>query len=269
MEVCCGRVPVTQLDIDRPAAGVTRLRLNGPDTLNALDAGVKSQLVDALRDIAVDRSTRVVLLTGTGKAFCSGGDIRGMGNRSASGTIDVLTFGRQIIEGITGLQKPVVAAVNGIASGAGFNLALSADIILAARPAWFQQTFVRMGLMPDMGGTYLLAQAIGLHRAKNALLTGHRFSSEEAVDLGFASRVIDENFDEEAIFFCSELARKAPLAMGLTKLLANRSVDGTLIDALDREATAQGVLATTSDHKLAVAAFLNKTNLDDIIFTGE
>lgn len=260
---------MTRLDIDTPAEGVKRLRLNGPDTLNALDAGVKSQLVDALRDIASDRSVRVVLLTGTGKAFSSGGDIRGMGNRTGSETIDVLTFGRQIIEGITSLQKPVVAAVNGIASGAGFNLALSADIILAARHAWFQQTFVRMGLMPDMGGTYLLAQSIGLHRAKHALLTGRRFSSEEAVELGFASKIIDDNFDEEAISFCSVLARKAPLAMGLTKLLVNRSVDGTVIDALDREATAQGVLATTSDHKLAVTAFLNKTDFDEITFTGD
>ncbi|AMM20000.1 hypothetical protein AX769_07275 [Frondihabitans sp. PAMC 28766] len=261
---------MTRLDIDRPATGVLRLRMNGPDTLNALDEGVKAQLVAALQDAAADREARVVLLTGTGRAFSAGGDIRAMGTRSAAGTIDVLTFGREITEGIAGLQKPVVAAVNGLASGAGFNLALASDIIVAS-PAWFQQSFIRMGLMPDMGGTYLLAQAIGLHRAKAALLTAHRFSTDEATALGFVSQVFDGDgdFDADAVAYCADLAKRAPLALGLTKLLANRSVDGTLADALDRETLAQAVLSSTSDHKSAVEAFLAKRSLDDLVFTGE
>lgn len=260
---------MTALDLDRPAAGVLRLRLNGPDTLNALDDEVKAGLVDALRAVSLDRETRVVLLTGTGRAFCAGGDVQGMGTRSPAETNDVLTFGRQITEGIANLQKPVVAAVNGIASGAGFNLALASDIILAAPTAWFQQSFVRMGLMPDMGGTYLLSQAIGLHRAKAALLTGHRFTADEGRQLGFVTSILDGDFDDEAVAYCVALTRKAPVALGLTKLLANRAVEGSLSDALDREALAQGVLAATADHKAATATFVAKGDLDAIEFEGE
>ncbi|ARJ07513.1 crotonase [Cnuibacter physcomitrellae] len=260
---------MTELIVDRPAAGVLRLRLDGIDTLNALDDAVKAALVDALRVASLDRDARVLLLTGTGRSFCAGGDVRGMGTRTPSETNDVLTFGRQITEGIAELQKPVVAAVNGIASGAGFNLALASDIVLAAPSAWFQQSFVRMGLMPDMGGTYLLGRAIGLHRAKAALLTGHRFTAEEGRDLGFVAEILQGDFDAEAVRYCQALARKAPLALGLTKLLANRAVEGSLSDALDRESLAQGVLAATADHKAAVETFLSKGDLDAVQFKGE
>lgn len=260
---------MTVLDVDRPAAGVLRLRLNGTDTLNALDDGVKLALVTELRAAASDKAVRVLLLTGAGRAFCAGGDVRGMGIRTPAETNDVLTFGRQITEGIATLQKPVVAAVNGLASGAGFNLALTCDITVAAPGAWFQQSFVRMGLMPDMGGTYLLSQAIGLSRAKAALLTGRRFTAQEGFDLGFVSEIFEGDFDAQALDYCATLARKAPVAMGLTKLLSNRAVEGSLSDALDREALAQGVLAATEDHKMAVAAFLGKRDIDAIDFKGE
>jgi 2-(1,2-epoxy-1,2-dihydrophenyl)acetyl-CoA isomerase len=141
--------------------------------------------------------------------------------------------------------------------------------VLAAPTAWFQQSFVRMGLMPDMGGTYLLSQAIGLSRAKNALLTGRRFTAAEGEELGFVARILDGDFDAQSVEFCAVLARKAPLALGLTKLLANRAVEGSLSDALDREALAQGVLAATADHQTAVSTFLAKGDLDTIEFKGE
>lgn len=259
---------MTALGVDRPATGVLRLRLDGVETLNALDDGVKAALVAALAEAAGDREARVVLLTGTGRAFCAGGDVRGMGTRTPAETNDVLTFGRRITEGIANLQKPVVAAVNGIASGAGFNLALTCDIVLAAPDAWFQQSFVRMGLVPDMGGTYLLARAIGPHRAKAALMTGRRFTAEEGRALGFVADILTGDFDAEAVAYCAGLARGAPIAVGLTKLLANRAVDGSLSDALDREALAQGVLAATADHQTAVSTFLDKGDLDAIDFQG-
>lgn len=260
---------MTRLVVDRPADGVLRLRLDGLDTLNALDDGVKTELVGALGDAARDDEVRVVLITGTGRSFCAGGDVRGMGARSPLQTNDVLTFGRRITEGIASLRKPVVAAVNGLASGAGFNLALTCDVILAAPLAWFQQSFVRMGLIPDMGGTYLLARSIGLHRAKHALLTGHRFSAHEAHRIGFVSEVLEGEFDDGSVAYCSALARRAPAALGMTKLLSNRAVEGSLSDALDREALAQGVLASTEDHKTAVATFLAKGDLDAVAFKGE
>lgn len=264
---------MTDLRVDRPAPGVLRLRLDGLETLNALDDDAKRALVEQLHLAAEDPEARVLLITGTGRAFCAGGDIRGMGVRSPAATNDVLTFGRQITERIADLQKPVVAAVNGIASGAGFNLALVCDIILAAPKAWFQQSFVRIGLIPDMGGTYLLAQSIGLHRAKEAVLNMRRFTAQEGKDLGFVAEVLEsedpDDFDAQAVAYCAALARRAPVALGLTKLLTGRAVDGTLRDALDREALAQGVVAATEDHQLAVRTFQSKGDLDVIEFTGK
>lgn len=260
---------MTELRTDRPAPGVLRCRLDGVETLNALDDPVKRALLEQILQSASDPEVRVLMLTGAGRAFCSGGDIRGMGQRTPAEMNQVLTYGRQIIEGLYNLQKPVVAAVNGIASGAGFNLALACDVILAAPQAWFQQSFVKMGLMPDMGGTYFLAQSIGLHRAKEAVLNMRRFSAHEGKQLGFVAEVLEgESFDDQAVAYCAALSRRAPLALGLTKFLTNRSVDGTLRDALDREGLAQGVLAATDDHKRAVSAFHSKEDLDTIEFTG-
>jgi 2-(1,2-epoxy-1,2-dihydrophenyl)acetyl-CoA isomerase len=260
---------VTALVVDRPAAGVLRWRMDGIEKLNALDATLRGALVEAISDAADDREARVVLLTGAGRAFCAGGDVSGMGVRSPAETVQLLQFGRRIVEGLAALQKPVIAAVNGIASGAGFNLALAADVVVASPSAWFQQSFTRIGLMPDMGGTYLLAKYIGLGRAKEALLTARRFTAQEGVDLGFVARALDGDFDDAAVAYAATYAARAPLAVGMTKWLVNLAADSTLSEALDREAMAQAVLGTTGDHQAAVAAFLAKQDLDSIVFKGE
>lgn len=260
---------MTALVIDRPATGVLRWRMDGTEKLNALDDNLRAALIEAARDAAAEPEARVVLLTGTGRAFCAGGDVSGMGVRSPAQTVQLLHNGRRIVEGLAGLQKPVIAAVNGLASGAGFNLALAADVIVATPEAWFQQSFTRVGLMPDMGGTYLLTRYIGLGRAKEALLTARRFTAQEGVDLGFVARTLDGDFDSAAVAYALDFARRAPLALGMTKWLVNLATDGTLSDALDREAMAQAVLGATDDHKAAVAAFLAKQDLDSLTFNGE
>jgi 2-(1,2-epoxy-1,2-dihydrophenyl)acetyl-CoA isomerase len=260
---------VTALVADRPAPGVLRLRLDGEETLNALDDGVKDELLSALARIPSDDETRVVMITGTGRAFCAGGDVRTMGERTAVQTVDVLAKGRQITEGLVSLRKPVVAAVNGLASGAGFNVALACDIVLAHESAWFQQSFARVGLVPDMGGTYFLAHQVGLYRAKEMLLTGRRVRSQEALELGFVSRVYGDDFEEQSLAFCSELARGATQALGLTKLLTNRAVEGSLQTALDQESLGQAVAATTRDHRTAIDAFHHKRPLESVEFLGE
>lgn len=259
---------MTTLVVDRPATGVLRLRLDGEDTLNALDDGVKAQLLDALAQAAVDDETRVVLITGTGRAFCAGGNVGAMGERSAVETVGVLARGRQITESLTVLSKPVVAAVNGIASGAGFNVALACDIVLAHESAWFQQSFVKIGLIPDMGGTYFLARQVGLYRAKEMLLSGRRVDSQEAQRLGFVAHVYGDDFEQEAVNYCMGLARGATQALAVTKLLTNRAVEGSLQAALDKESLGQAVVSTTEDHRLAVEAFKAKRPLDSIDFTG-
>ncbi|SCL20190.1 Enoyl-CoA hydratase [Micromonospora pallida] len=260
---------MTTLVSDRPAPGVLRLRLDGEDTLNALDEGAKDQLLHALACVSSDNTTRVVMLTGTGRAFCAGGDVRAMGERTAVETVQVLAKGRQITERIVALNKPVVAAVNGIASGAGFNLALACDVVLAHRSAWFQQSFVRLGLIPDMGGTYFLAQQVGLYRAKEILLSARRIRSEEALELGFVSHVYGDDFAEQCLAYCADLARGATQALAVTKLLTNRAVEGSLQAALDKESLGQAVVATTHDHRAAVSAFREKRPLDSVNFIGE
>jgi 2-(1,2-epoxy-1,2-dihydrophenyl)acetyl-CoA isomerase len=260
---------MTMLVGDRPAPGVLRLCLDGEDTLNALDEGVKDGLLDALAAAASDGTARVVMITGTGRAFCAGGDVRAMGERTPRQTMAVLAKGRQITERIAVLNKPVVAAVNGLASGAGFNLALACDVVLARDSAWFQQSFVKIGLVPDMGGTYLLARQVGLHRAKEILLSGRRIGSDEARDLGLVAHVYGDDFEERALAYCADMARGATQALALTKMLANRAVEGSLQDALDKEALGQAVAASTGDHRAAVEAFRAKKPLDSIDFTGE
>jgi 2-(1,2-epoxy-1,2-dihydrophenyl)acetyl-CoA isomerase len=260
---------VTALVTDRPAPGVLRLRLDGEETLNALDDHVKDELLAVLARVPSEDETRVVMITGTGRAFCAGGDVRAMGKRSAVQTAEVLTKGRHITERLVSLNKPVVAAVNGLASGAGFNVALACDIVLAHESAWFQQSFAKVGLIPDMGGTYFLAQQVGLYRAKEILLTARRIRSQEGLDLGFVSRIYGDDFEEKSLAFCSELARGATQALGITKLLTNRAVEGSLQAALDKESLGQAVAATTRDHKVAIDAIHHKRPLDSVEFLGE
>lgn len=260
---------MTRLAIDTPATGVLRLRLDGPDILNALDTKVKTSLIAELTMASREPSVRAVLLTGTGRAFCAGGDVRAMNDRTPSQTADVLTFSREITERLTSTQKPVVAAVNGIASGAGFNLALACDVVVAHESAWFQQSFTRIGLVPDMGGTYLLARQVGLSRAKELLLTGRRIGSAEARDLGLVAHVWTDDFERRSIEYCAELAQGATRALGLTKVLANRAMDLSLRAAMDQEELAQAVASSTADHRDALETFRSTGSLDAVQFKGE
>lgn len=259
---------MTDIRSDSPITGVLRLRLDGPSTLNALDEDAKAALIEALVLAESDPGVRVIVLTGTGRAFCAGGDVRAMGERTAVDTIDVLDRGNEIIERLTSSSKVVIAGVNGLASGAGFNLALACDMLVAAPQAWFQQSFVRIGLAPDMGGSYLLAQAIGMHRAKRALLTGDRISSARALEMGFVGEVVEGDFDARLLELAAELARQPPRAIAVTKQLVSQSVSGTLADALARESLAQAVLSTTDDHRRAARAFQAKEDLARVEFHG-
>ncbi|TFC70960.1 enoyl-CoA hydratase/isomerase family protein [Cryobacterium sp. TMS1-20-1] len=260
---------MTTLEIDKRGDGVAVLKLNGPETLNALDEGIKKDLLAALTDIDSDDDVRVVLLTGVGRAFCAGGDVRQMAAVPAVETVARVTLGNQVIEKIVSLQKVVVAGVNGLASGAGFNLALAADIVLADRSAWFQQSFMQIGLAPDMGGTYLLTQQLGWQRAKVALLTGHRFTVEEGHALGFVAEIVDGDFFDEALRYCEVLARRPPLALSATKTLVNNAAAAMLSTALRSEATTQAVLSITKDHRRAVDAFQTKQDLRSVEFQGD
>jgi len=259
---------MTTLQITKRDDGIVVLCLNEPEALNALGETQKRKLLDALNDIDGDETIRVVLLTSTGRAFSAGGDVRQMGEVTAAEAMGRVTLGNLIIEKLVSMRQIVVAGVNGLASGAGFNLALAADIIIADKAAWFQQSFIQIGLAPDMGGTFLLAQQIGWHRAKEAILTGRRFTSTEAHELGFVAEIIDGDFHEEALRYCEVLASRPPLALWMAKSVINAAASSALHSALVAEASAQGILSASHDHKRAVDAFVAKQDMTTVMYEG-
>jgi len=259
---------MTTLQITKRDDGIVVLCLNEPEALNALGETQKRKLLDALNDIDGDETIRVVLLTSTGRAFSAGGDVRQMGAVTAAEAMGRVTLGNLIIEKLVSMRQIVVAGVNGLASGAGFNLALAADIIIADKAAWFQQSFIQIGLAPDMGGTFLLAQQIGWHRAKEAILTGRRFTSTEAHELGFVAEIIDGDFHEEALRYCEVLASRPPLALWMAKSVINAAASSALHSALVAEASAQGILSASHDHKRAVDAFVAKQDMTTVMYEG-
>jgi 2-(1,2-epoxy-1,2-dihydrophenyl)acetyl-CoA isomerase len=239
-------------------AGVATLTLNRPESLNALSSAMRRELTAALRAAAKDDATRAVIITGAGRGFCAGADLRG-----GSGERDfrrvLTTEYHPLIEAIRGLPKPVVAAVNGVAAGAGVSLALAADLVVAAEDARFVPAFARIGLVPDSGLTRILVRGVGRHRAF-AILTGERqLGAGDARELGLVAAVVPgAHLLEAAGEIARRLAAGPTAAIGLTKRLLNRAEDAALTDALAAEAALQDVAGRSEDHAEGVAAFGEK-----------
>jgi 2-(1,2-epoxy-1,2-dihydrophenyl)acetyl-CoA isomerase len=233
---------LTRLD-----GGVLTLRLNRPESRNAINTVLRYQLRDALQSAAVDAEVRVVVLRGDRTAFCAGGDIKEMSGDPAVNTVK-LGLAKQIVTSIADMAKPVVAVVQGHAAGAGFSLAVACDIIVADDNAKFHASFVGRGLVPDMGASYWLVRQLGLHRAKDLLLTGRSLTAREATELGLVTRYWpDGDFEERLGELISGLAAAAPAAIGLTKRMVNRALETDLSAALDTELAAQLVAARSTE----------------------
>ena len=245
-----------RLEID-PAA-VATISLARPDRLNAMSA----QTVDELRE-AVERvrssAARCLLLTGEGRGFSSGADLASGGGLPEDAGEALEKHFNPLIEAIFALDIPVVAAVNGAAAGAGCSLALCADIVIAARSAYFLQAFVNIGLIPDAGATWLLPRLAGRARAMEMMMLGDRIPAEQAAEWGLISRVVeDEQLASEAMLLASKLARGPTVALGLIRKLARDAEQLPLSDALKAERVAQREAGRTDDFKSAVMAFLQK-----------
>jgi enoyl-CoA hydratase/carnithine racemase len=250
------------LDVDGHVATIT---LNRPEQLNALDAGLREALQEAIRTVDETDAVRVAILTGAGRAFCAGGDIADMRRRLEEGwglgrrRDHYLHGSARLVENLAALRKPLIAAVNGAAVGAGCNLVLLADIRIAARSATFGQVFVRRGLMPDFGGTYLLPETVGHAAAMELALTGRIIDSEEARALGLVNRVVDDaDLLGQARAVADAIAANAPLAVQATKAALTWTRRHALAAALDLEAEGQARLQGTEDYREAVYAFLEK-----------
>jgi 2-(1,2-epoxy-1,2-dihydrophenyl)acetyl-CoA isomerase len=244
------------------------ITLNRPFSLNTMNQDLVDELTIALRTVKRDTNVRAVILTGNGKAFCAGGDLGYLES------IDSSIEGRQFIANvgdlvsiIMNLEKPVVAMVNGVAAGAGFNLALACDIVYCAQSARFAQSFVKVGLVPDCGGMYLLPRIVGLHKAKELMFTADLINADTALQLGLVNKVVeDDKLKEETYAFVKKLANSAPIAIGFMKNTLNRSDNLSLDAVLDCEAELQSICMQTEDHKEGVRAFKEKRNP---IFTGK
>jgi 2-(1,2-epoxy-1,2-dihydrophenyl)acetyl-CoA isomerase len=244
--------------LERSPAAVATITVARPDRLNALS----SQTVDELRaavEEAGSSGARCLLLTGEGRGFSSGADLAAGGGPPDDVGASLEKHFNPLIEALFALPIPVVAAVNGPAAGAGCSLALAADIVVAARSAYFLQAFVNIGLIPDAGATWLLPRLAGRARALEMMMLGERVSAEQALEWGLVSRVVeDEHLASESVRLATQLAHGPTLALGLIRKLARESQHLPLTDALAAERAAQRDAGRTDDFRGAVMAFLQK-----------
>ena len=247
--------PYTTL-LHEVADGVATVTLNRPDALNALNAEMRRELLTAVKAARGDDETRVLILTGAGRGFCAGADLR-----AAEGDFRrVLTDEyNPLIAAIRALPKPVVAAVNGVAAGAGVSLAFAADFVVASDEARFVPAFNRIGLVPDSGLTRTLVRGLGRHRAFEILLGERQLTAATAHEVGLVAAVVPADRLAGAARELGLRLAAGPLdAIGLTKRLVNRAEDGSLDDLLAFEAALQDIAGRSADHAEGVAAFSEK-----------
>jgi len=239
--------------------GWRKITLNRPDKLNAFTVELHRALAIALDEAAADGSCRAILLTGAGRGFCAGQDLESIGN-DASGVRDLLTeHYNPLIRRIRTLPKPIVCAVNGVAAGAGANVALACDIVLAAKRAKFIQAFAKIALVPDSGGTWFLPRLVGEARAKALALTGETVSAEQAERWGMIWRAVDDEvLMGEAEALVAHLATQPTAALGLIKQALHASAENTLDAQLDLEAELQKQASQMPDYAEGLAAFGEK-----------
>ena len=243
--------------------GVATVTLDQPESLNAFSTAMQSELAALIPALAEDAPVRAIVLTGAGRAFCAGGDIRemeGAGQPSPlAGRHKLQRMLTTVLMPLLRLEKPVIAAVNGMAVGAGMNLALAADITLVAETAKFSQAFVKVGLVPDTGGLYLLTRLIGMNRAKELCFTGRTITAAEALAIGLVNRVLPTaELMPAALELAHELARGASAAIGLTKSLLHLAPTATIEEMAEFEAYALAVTLSTEDHREGIRAFREK-----------
>ncbi len=241
--------------------GLATVTLNRPEALNALNMQLKEELAEVLRGLADEAEVRAVLLTGSGRAFSTGGDIKQMDpDRGAETTRRRMAkLTREVVIPLARMDKPVVAAVNGHAHGLGLGIAMACDIIYAAESASLSMAFTRVGLAPDGCTSYFLTRAVGLVTAKELMFTGRRLTGAEAKELGLVNVVV---VDDELMATATEAARKlavgATIGISAAKRALNESAIHTIEEQAEIEAFGQAIAMTSEDHREGIAAFAEK-----------
>lgn len=247
---------------------VAVITLDRPEKFNSFIREMALALQEKLKQCAEDASIRAILLTGSGKAFCAGQDLGEAIDPNGPELSKIVSeHYNPIIELIRSIEKPVVCAVNGVAAGAGANIALSCDITLAAESSSFIQAFSKIGLIPDSGGTFFLPRIIGMQKATALMMLGDKVSAKEAEEMGMIYKAVgDEELEESALKLASKLANMPTKGLGLTKRALNKSYSNDLTTQLQLEDELQTLAGNSYDYNEGVNAFLEKRKP---VFKGE
>ena len=251
---------------------IATIYLNRPEKLNALNSRPFQELTEAIREISTDSTVKVVVITGKGRAFCAGGDLEWVLNQVV--TLDDASKIRSVFRGLHELlllmrrmEKPIIAAVNGSAVGAGCDLAMACDIRIAADTALFGEVYARVGVLADTGGTYFLPRLVGVGKACELIFTGDTIDAKEAEHIGLVNKVVPlDKLEETTMELAARLANGPTIAIGLAKTLIYRGLNLDLDTALDEVVNAVAICFKTKDLKEGAAAFLEKRRP---VFTGE
>lgn len=243
--------------------GIATIRFNRPETLNSFNFEMANEVKKALYECESD-SVRCVILTGTGRGFCAGQDLSELlpseqnpSPRSITAIVD--TYYNPIVTKIRRLEKPVIAMVNGVAAGAGANIALACDFVVASNSTNFVQAFSKIGLIPDSAGTYFLPRIVGLAKATELTFLGEKLSAQEAKELNLIYKVVNDiDLHNETLQLATKLVQMPTKALGFTKMLFNKSFQNTLEQQLQHESEYQTKAGNTADYKEGVSAFLEK-----------
>ncbi len=239
---------------------VATITLNRPDALNAFDHGMKGELLAAFREIARDASIRVVVLTGAGRAFSAGQDLKEPRSDDAPDLGAELRLRyNPLILAMRRLEKPIIAAINGVAAGAGCSLALACDLRICAESATFIEAFGRIGLVPDTGSTWFLPRLVGVANAAEMIYSADPIDAHTALKIGLVNRIVPAGrLPEEARALALRLAQASPVALALGKRALNFALEHDLAAALEYEAQLQSVAGRSDDHREGLAAFREK-----------
>lgn len=248
-------------------AGILQVSLNRPEQLNALNHELLQRLSQIFKEAKQDVSVRAILLTGNGKAFCAGADIKELAALNGSDGLAFARFGQAIFRQLELLGKPSLAAIHGFALGGGCELAMAATLRIAAANAMFGQPEIKLGVIPGFGGTQRLSRLIGKGRALEICLTGRRFTADEALKWGLVTELTTpDELQNRAISILKELVQLGPIALQSIMTVIHQGYDLTLEEALELEAAHFGLCCKTADKREGVSAFLEKRNA---VFSGE
>lgn len=241
-------------------AGVAVLTLNNPESRNPLTDETKAEMISALDEIEKDTAVRALVITGKGKAFCAGGDIKKIAKVPSEKEIrEIMGRSQRLLKHLLALEKPVIAAVNGDAFGMGCNLALASDFVLASEKARFCEVFVKLGITPDFGALFFLPRLVGLYKSKEMAYLGDVVDAMEAEKIGLITKAVPEDaLMDEAMGLAEKLARMPTLAIGRAKRILNRAFDMTISEVLEEEIKNQIYLTQTDDHAEGLRALMEK-----------